>query len=515
MGIGLIDTFKGVEKKFPWSFSGFVLAVIFGALSVYLGFFKKSSPDLDYIITSNSAVLDVKEELGKLDILYRGESLNEKSQELRFMTIKVINNGDMAITEGSYDSSLPIGFSIINGVLAEEASLIDFSQDYLEENLKLNKENDTDVTFSKIIIDPESSFEIKLLILYQSGDKPSITPIGKIASLDKIDVFVNAENIEEKSFIRSTFAGDFYKQAIRVFIYGIVFFLILIAFVVIDEKHELYKVKRRKTSLVNTFKDYNESRISLRDEIFFGLFLNGSCRCIQDLEYLLSNPKKLLKYQKYNKDKIKFRNNVLNITLSQLVNEEVITIEKNSILVCDERLSILISFIEYLSSKGEIDELSDSAQTVEEKILDFTDDVETLKLNHLKLQGAMALHEKNYAKGVTYFESYLDIEEDDPSVLWKLACCHKRLGNYPKALSLIEKAIKYSDNVGYLLYYNYACYLSLNMKSACDVVEQLRKAIEADDGTTVVSHLNSDTDFENVRDSDEFKELVSEFLVTK
>ncbi|KTF17288.1 MULTISPECIES: tetratricopeptide repeat protein [Pseudoalteromonas] len=510
----MLEAFKGVEKKFPWSFSGFILAVIFGALSVYLGFYKKSVPDLDYIITSNSAVLDVKEKLGELDILYKGNSLKEKNQELRFMTVRVINNGDTAITEGSYDSKLPIGFSITDGVVAEEPSYIAFSQEYLKTNLKVKKINSTDVGFNKIILDPEHYFDIKLLILYESGNNPSIKPLGKVASLDEIDVLFNVNSIEEKSFLRSSFSGSLGMQAVRIFTYGIAFFFVLAYLVTISEKFHEWKLKKKRQALVKTFKEYNESKISLRDEIFFRLYLSGSERCIQDLEYLLSNPEKLRKYLSSKKDKIKFRNNTLNVTLFQLETEEIVRIEDCALSVCGERLGILVSFIEYLRSKGEMNNY-DSA--TEECTKDFSDDVEALKLNHLKLQGAMALHECSYAKGVSYFEEYLKANPNDPSVLWKLACCYKRLEQYADALELIEKAIRYSDDAtsNYLLFYNYACYLSLNKQSVDKVMEQLEIAIEKDDGTTVISHLSTESDFENIRNEPAFVSLIEKYKVAQ
>ena len=510
----MLETFKGVEKKFPWSFSGFILAVIFGLLSVYLGFYKKSVPDLDYIITSNSAVLDVKEKLGELDILYKGNSLKEKNQELRFMTIRVINNGSTAITEGSYDSKLPIGFSITDGVVAEEPSYIASSQDYLKTNLKVSKINSTDVGFNKIILDPEHYFDIKLLILYESGSNPSIKPLGKVASLDEIDVLFNINSIEEKSFLTSTFSGSLGMQGVRIFIYGVVFFIILLFLVSISEKFDEWKLRKKRQGLVKTFKEYNESKISLRDEIFFKLYLTGSERCIQDLEYLLSNPEQLRKHLSSKKDKIKFRNNTLNVTLFQLETEEIVRVEDCALSVCDERLGILVSFIDYLRSKGEMT-IYDSA--AEECAKDFSDDVEALKLNHLKLQGAMALHENSYAKGVSYFEDYLKTNPNDPSVLWKLACCYKRLDKYKDALEFIEKAIKYSDDVNsnYLLFYNYACYLSLNEQSVDKVVEQLEIAIEKDDGTTVISHLSKEPDFENIRNEAQFVTLLEKYQVAQ
>ena len=95
--MSFISGFKNMENKFAWSFLGFLMAVIFGFITLYLGFVKENKPDLNYVVTADSSVLDIKEQLGSLDVLYEGESLSKRKQDLRFITFKVINQGNSSI----------------------------------------------------------------------------------------------------------------------------------------------------------------------------------------------------------------------------------------------------------------------------------------------------------------------------------------------------------------------------------------------------------------------------------
>jgi hypothetical protein len=69
--MGINDNFLRIEKNFAWSFFGFLLAIIFGAFSIYTVYYKDTNPKLDFIIEANTKVLDIKENVRKLDIMYQ------------------------------------------------------------------------------------------------------------------------------------------------------------------------------------------------------------------------------------------------------------------------------------------------------------------------------------------------------------------------------------------------------------------------------------------------------------
>src|ERR1700759_2353196 len=122
--MSIIKTFKTLDQRFSWSFMGFMLALLFGSISIYLGFIKQNSPDLTYELISNDNVLDVKESVGSLDILYKGKSLSKSEQSLRIMTLRVLNKGDQAILPNYYDPDDPIGFRMQKGAIVDEPRIL-------------------------------------------------------------------------------------------------------------------------------------------------------------------------------------------------------------------------------------------------------------------------------------------------------------------------------------------------------------------------------------------------------
>lgn len=510
----MFEKLRKVEKKFPWSFSGFILAIIFGALSVYLGFFKKTIADLNFIITSNSAVLDIKEEVGKLDVIYDGKSLSLSEQDLKLITLRVINQGDTAITKTAYDEKVPLGFMINDGLLAELPSLISASQPYLEKNLEIHQLTDNSIFFSEVILDPNQYFELKVLILYKTGKEPSIKSLGKIASLSHIDVIKIDEALSEKSFFDEVFiTKSISYQLVRVFVYGITFILFLVGFISLVEYKNSIKQKRNKIKIINTFKAYKGSDISRRDELFFDVYRKGNARRVKDLLALLEKPNHLLHYSAKAERlaPLVHDSNKLNITFEELEREELIEVDDDKVLVDEERLQVLISFISYLDRQGEFkaQDLSE-AMSFEDKVYNVSEDMASMKLEQLKLQGAVALHEKNYDKALGYFGSYLEVNPKDSNVLWKVAYCYKHQGKIHDALLYIEAAIEESDEVSYLLHYNYACYLSLNGANIDTILEQLSLALSKDETGKVKEQLVVDEDFLIWHNNQEFISFLAE-----
>jgi hypothetical protein len=71
------------DKKYAWSLLGFALAVVFGAVLIYTEFIRERRPELRFERVSNTSVLDVRERLGNLEILYDGEDIQKAQKSLR------------------------------------------------------------------------------------------------------------------------------------------------------------------------------------------------------------------------------------------------------------------------------------------------------------------------------------------------------------------------------------------------------------------------------------------------
>jgi len=341
-----------MENKFAWSFLGFLMAVIFGFITLYLGFVKENKPDLNYVVTADSSVLDIKEQLGSLDVLYEGESLSKRKQDLRFITFKVINQGNSSILSNFYDSNFPIGFNVKNGEMADEPKLLSASNNYLEDKLVTTMNTKTNVSFSNVILEPNEFFEIKILVLHEVGKVPTIEAFGKIATIDKIEVLRNFSSVSELSFIEKTFGGGVLTNVFRLIAYGFMFIFVILVLVAVGEKNNNRKELKRKRKLVKTFKDYDSDKITEKDDFFFDYYISRDVMKLKKIQSIMSNPSELVDEDK----KLSFDSNSSvrdRLLYSELKNEGLIKIEGNNHVIDEQRFSVLTDFVNYLKRKGE------------------------------------------------------------------------------------------------------------------------------------------------------------------
>ena len=112
---------------------------IFGSLvTIYTFFFYENKNELQYEIIADASVLDIKADLGNLDIFYGKSNLKENKENLRIISVRIINVGSTNILKDSYDDEDPLGLRITGGSIIERPELLECSNDYLRKNLKLN-----------------------------------------------------------------------------------------------------------------------------------------------------------------------------------------------------------------------------------------------------------------------------------------------------------------------------------------------------------------------------------------
>lgn len=220
--MGLNDNFLKIEKKFAWSFFGFLLAIIFGAFSIYTVYFKDTNPKLDFIIETNTKVLDLRENVRKLDIIYKNENIKESGKNLSILKIKVINTSDVNILSTYYDLKDLLGFKLENAEIVEKPEIIESSNDYIKKYLAVNLDSSGNVKFNPIIIDAGESFTLKILALHKTHDTPKLKPFGKIAGIINISVVESFKTAETKSFWTDLKEGTFWVHVVRFFSYLII-----------------------------------------------------------------------------------------------------------------------------------------------------------------------------------------------------------------------------------------------------------------------------------------------------
>lgn len=286
--MALRDFLNSINKKYAWSLLGVVLALLFGGITVYSEFIRDRKPKLRFEIVSNAGVLDVREELGKLEILYDGIDIKKSKQSLRVVVVRVVNFGELDILIDHYDERVPLGFLVSNGELLRVEPL-EASNRYLSSNLHVSVTDSVRGVFEPIILESKEFFAFKALILHDQGTPPTLSPQGKIAGIRTIDLTEQSSNKSEKSYWHTVFAGGVWVQAARLVTYF--FGLILLAVAVISPVVYF----SGKLTRIRHFRKVTDIELQDKDEFLFCAYENNGRYYVQALTELLSDKNELKK----------------------------------------------------------------------------------------------------------------------------------------------------------------------------------------------------------------------------
>lgn len=237
----LINSIKIYLGRVNWSFVGVILALILGLFSIYV-FFDGENPNITFDIINEVNVFDVHKPLDELNIYFREEDIQQKNLNLRIISIKIENTGNLDILQNFYDENVVFGLQVDNGQIIE-SRLVDSNSKYLMSNLNLETVNNT-VEFSKLIFEENKYFIIEILVLHDKNEGPTLVPLGKIAGIEKMEV--KKSYTERQSFFDAVFSGSLVVQMIRLPIYLLTFFAILLFIALISDQIDKRRIRRRK-----------------------------------------------------------------------------------------------------------------------------------------------------------------------------------------------------------------------------------------------------------------------------
>ena len=230
-----------------WTIVSVILALLFGIFTVYV--YYADAPNLTFDIINDANVFDVNKPLDELNISFQGDDIKKRNLNLRIISIKIENTGNTNILQNFYDENVIFGLKIDNGHIIE-SRLIDSNSEYLKSYLNLETINNT-VEFSKPIFEKNKYFVVELLVLHDKYEVPKITPLGKIAGIEKIDVIKSYT--ESLTFFESVFSGSLFVHLIRFPIYLLILVGVpMLIFLVIYPITELIarRRKHKRTLLV-------------------------------------------------------------------------------------------------------------------------------------------------------------------------------------------------------------------------------------------------------------------------
>ena len=266
----------------------FVLAVLAGALTVYVEFIRDKYPHIRYDIVSDASVLDVREKLGKLVILYDGMDIQKEKKSLRVIVFRVSNEGRENILKGHYDERSPLGFKVLNGSLVD-AEILTGSNEYLKQNVQINLQRPHSALFSPVILEANESFTVKSIVLHPDGLRPGIQPTGKIAGVREIEKVDSTIGASEAGGLSPTLASSPGAYFVRALFYAAIFFGII---VMVGDAIGWFRernLERRKVKDVALFKAKHKGPYTDADEFIFAKYVLGGDRYIKYLnEYIFA-----------------------------------------------------------------------------------------------------------------------------------------------------------------------------------------------------------------------------------
>ena len=85
-----------------WSPISVVLSLFFAGFGVYIATYEKK-PHISIDIVSETNVLDVRQPVRGLAISFQGDDLQDKNLNLRVVTVRVSNDGEVDILQSTFD----------------------------------------------------------------------------------------------------------------------------------------------------------------------------------------------------------------------------------------------------------------------------------------------------------------------------------------------------------------------------------------------------------------------------
>ncbi|KXO77805.1 hypothetical protein [Brucella anthropi] len=283
----MLEFLNRIDKNYAWGILGIFLAI---GMFLYSEVFKDTTPNLTIEILSNESILDIKETLPDLKVLYKDTDIFKDGNTVSVIFARIINKGNSSIEVNSYDPKFPLQLSIKMGELVR-ADISSGSSEYLRKNTVISYANDT-VILPQVIIEPSQWFIVKLFVLHKMLDEPKIHASGKITNQYEIDV-VTGPTIDEKGFLATTFSGEPAVQIVRAITYTITLLglLLVVAFMVDTISDKIQRLKRQK--IVSKFKKNSKLDLNENDDLLFDVFISRGAGTLKIMVELTTDERRL------------------------------------------------------------------------------------------------------------------------------------------------------------------------------------------------------------------------------
>lgn len=346
---------KRIDKKFA---IGLIIGLFFGVLSVYVDFFRSSDPDLTFNVLSNATVFDIKEDIGKLDVLYDSTSLTKQGKTISLITIKIANSGNGSILREHFDSVSPLRLYIDSTKIVQNPQIIETNDTYLNKSVKFSRVSDNEFKINPFIFDKGKYFIIKVLAIHRQGITPIVKADGKIARIDKFEILSSYNNQKKETFWRSVIHGSFLIHVTRFFSYLFIIVIFVVSIILpITLISESVSKRKRKKMLKIFRKTYNKT-IDENHEILIEFYLENGIYPIERFKRIVNDQSRFKRvFSLINEDNDFYfarqnQHNPMDTTVRYLIRElkekEIIKIEDKKFSINENFKIFMIDFIKFM-----------------------------------------------------------------------------------------------------------------------------------------------------------------------
>lgn len=363
--------FKNLFESYTSKIFITILGVIGTIITIY-AFIQEKNVEVRYEVIGNTNVLDFNADISKLEVMYDSTNLKQTKENLRIYTIKVINNGSQNLLKEFYDDNELLGIKINSGKIIEKPQIIEASNNYLGRNLKFVNIKDNQFSFSKVILETNEYFTIKILVLHSKNSVPKLSSLGKIAGQKNIAVFNSSSSKDESNFFIKTYYGNIWVQLLRLISYLIVAIILIVIIIFIGSTIQDNSDKNRKKKLIKEFKIKKNYNYTKMDDAIFDRYQTEDSYSFNNIIKLIDNELELneiysklsnnFKDENYVNNQKRTKDNVLRkhlksnswSTITEMVNDGIVFKENEKLVINQAMKDTLNKFSEFLKEKNEL-----------------------------------------------------------------------------------------------------------------------------------------------------------------
>lgn len=200
--------------------------------------------DFKIYVENEFNIVEIKESLGKLKILYDNKDLFSSEEQIKVIELKLSNEGE-TIIQPYYEVNQDFGIQFINSkILIVEK--IDDNSHYLKKNiLKVNSPdsiildqyNSGFLPLQKVIFEKNKFITLKIFLLQSARIyETNLYVVGKIANIDQIEI-VKSEKKDGQGKSIIELIKEYGFQAFEIYLLLFISLFIMVAITVIGEKY--------------------------------------------------------------------------------------------------------------------------------------------------------------------------------------------------------------------------------------------------------------------------------------